>query len=389
MQFINDGKKVFSAMIRTVGYVSEANPFTDRRAWSGLRYKIREAIENSGVKVIWIPYQPNAVLVFLLHVFCALFYGRYFGFKRHPWYLRLCAKSIEKKRIEQCDILFFPGMAQIMPFVKTNVPYIYYVDATFCVLGPYYGGKMHPATKKYGDLYEQLAIEGCTYMLHASRWSAEIAESYYHCDPNKNLVFQFGANIDSKDIVKADVYSGGPLNILFSGVEWKRKGAEQAIEAVGVLRERGYDANLYLCGIREIPMDKQPLPNYVVNCGFLNKNIPEQYQKYIEIIKKSHLFLLPTSAECAGVVFSESSAYGLPIFTYNTGGIGDYVKDGVNGYKLPLGSTGTDFANAIEKSIKSGELEKLAKGGLRLFKEELSWEAWSDRFRNLMIGMNG
>lgn len=375
-------------MSKTIGYVSEANPFEDRRAWSGTRYKIREAIENAGMKVIWIPYHVSPMMEFLLHAFFTILYGRFFEYKRHPWYLRLCAKSIDLQLVEQCDYLFFPGMAQIMPFVDTKVPYIYYTDTTYCTLGRYYKCKINPKTDKFGNEYERLAIEGCKYMFNSSHWSAKTAERYYGCDPKKNHVFLFGANIDNGDIAKVDVYDGGRLNILFSGVEWKRKGAEQAIEAVKELRSKGYDAYLYLCGIREVPSEFLPLPDYVINCGFLNKNIPEQYKQYIDTIKKSHIFLLPTNAECSAIVFSESSAYGLPIFTYDTGGLGDYVRDGINGYRLPLTSTGKDFADAIDKSIKSNELSKLSEGGTRLFKEEISWEAWSKKFRKLMTTDN-
>ena len=55
--------------------------------------------------------------------------------------------------------------------------------------------------------------------------------------------------------------------------------------------------------------------------GFLNKNIPEQYQKLITIMGRCNLFLLPTKAECAGIVLCEASAFGLPIFTFDTGGL--------------------------------------------------------------------
>ena len=38
----------------TFGYVSKANPFIDRKAWSGTIFKIRESIEQAGYTVRWI-----------------------------------------------------------------------------------------------------------------------------------------------------------------------------------------------------------------------------------------------------------------------------------------------------------------------------------------------
>lgn len=45
-----------------------------------------------------------------------------------------------------------------------------------------------------------------------------------------------------------------------------------------------------------------------------------------------NFLLLPTIAECAGIVFAEASGYGIPSITYDTGGVGTYVIDGINGF---------------------------------------------------------
>lgn len=37
--------------MKTIGYVTAADPFHDRKAWSGTIYKVREAIENAGFNV--------------------------------------------------------------------------------------------------------------------------------------------------------------------------------------------------------------------------------------------------------------------------------------------------------------------------------------------------
>ena len=41
------------------GYISKENPFEDKKAWSGLVYKIRESIENAGFVVKWIPFDDR------------------------------------------------------------------------------------------------------------------------------------------------------------------------------------------------------------------------------------------------------------------------------------------------------------------------------------------
>ena len=50
---------------KVIGYISEKNPFTDRKAWSGSIFKIREGIENAGYEVKWICSRPNNIMKIL------------------------------------------------------------------------------------------------------------------------------------------------------------------------------------------------------------------------------------------------------------------------------------------------------------------------------------
>ena len=36
---------------KIIGYVSAEDPFRDKKAWSGTKYKIREALQNAGYEV--------------------------------------------------------------------------------------------------------------------------------------------------------------------------------------------------------------------------------------------------------------------------------------------------------------------------------------------------
>ena len=45
--------------MKKIGYVCAENPFSERKAWSGSIFKIREAIELAGFEVVWIPYDSQ------------------------------------------------------------------------------------------------------------------------------------------------------------------------------------------------------------------------------------------------------------------------------------------------------------------------------------------
>lgn len=370
--------------MKTIGYISKQNPFSDRKAWSGTIFKIREGIENAGFKVLWIPYKINRFKLLTLKILIKIFNGRSALISHNKFYFRLCTQNIDTNKIKECDYLFFPGGAQMTTFMKTNKPIIYYTDTTFKLMINYYWFHQSKWIVKQGNLLEEKAIKNSYINIRSSKWAADSVLKDYGGNPKRNFILEFGANIDDKDIVPCKPYKNTEvLNILFSGVDWERKGGDIAVKTVQLLNQKGIKSNLFITGISNLPSQYQNLP-YIKNLGFLNKNISKQYQQYIKIISASHIFLLPTKAECSAIVLCEASAFGLPIFTYNTGGLGNYVLDGVNGYKLPLHANEIDFTNAIITCIKNKELEKLHNGGINLYRSTLNWKTWSNRFKEII-----
>lgn len=370
-------------IMKVIGYVSVANPFEDRKAWSGTIFKIREGLENAGYNVVWIPIKLGFLYRFA-NILSRFIYGK--GPREHGNFLTwIRAVSTSWELIGTCDNLFFPGDCQITKYRKVDKPIIYYSDATFKQMIGYYWKDLSGLLLREGDRNERIANDNSTIIIKSSHWAINSVVTDYQQKTSKCHVLEFGANIDERDIVKTDIYHGGPVNILFSGVEWERKGADIAIDTVKELNRKGVEAKLFLVGIKEenIP-EKYKNISCVDYIGFLNKNIPEQYQKLITIMGRCNLFLLPTKAECAGIVLCEASAFGLPIFTFDTGGIGNYVIDGMNGYKLTMDADANAFATKIKEAIETNELLKLREGCLNFYEEKLNWKAWANNFKKLM-----
>jgi glycosyltransferase involved in cell wall biosynthesis len=370
----------------TVGYISHSNPFTDKKDWSGTTYKIREAIEQSNCKIIWVPYKKEPISVIIIKILLKI-YSKLVRKNLLADHIKIIGKlqslTLDKSRCEECDYLFFSGQSHVLVSLKTKKPIIYCSDATFHLMIDYYWHNLASWNIRQGNDIERTALEKSEIIIHSSEWASNSAINFYGALKEKCHVLEFGANFADDDITSTEPYTGGELRILFSGVEWKRKGAEVAIETVDYLNKNNIKAKLFLVGPVTIPKEYEKNP-FVEHVGFLNKNIPEQYNKYISIIQQSHLLLLPTEAECSPIIFSEASAYGLPIFTYDTGGLGNYVINGCNGYRLSLSERGEAFARKIKECIDNGEFLKLKNGCLQLYKVKLNWKAWASRFSKLI-----
>ena len=387
-KIFNEEKQKNYFMKKIIGYISAQDPFTDRRAWSGTIYKIREAIEVSGYEVRWIPYKENSWREILVKILCKLYSvvsSKNIMLGVHSEYIaRLYAKSIRKDRyFEECDYLFFSGGAQIALYMSTDKPIIYYTDATFHIMEDYYFCNLLENAKIKSERLEELATNKASINIRSSQWAADSVVRDCHANPQTSYVLEFGPNLDLKDLHPCLPYNNGVLNILFSGVEWKRKGGDIAVNTVEYLNLRGIKSHIYIAGIEKLPKHYRNLP-FVTHVGFLNKNLPQQYQQYIELWQTCHILLLPTRAECSGIVFCEASAFGIPVYTYDTGGIGNYVVNGVNGHRLPLSAVAEDFAQKIEDDIRMKRICDLHQGALKLSKERLSWECWADKFKKIV-----
>lgn len=368
----------------TIGYISYYSPF-DRKALSGTPYKIGEKLTKMGAELKWIPIKHNFIYELYdkgCRIISKLSKHNILASHRTIGAL-LESKSLNRKLIENCDLLFSPFSSPALYSLKTEKPLIYLSDATFGLMVNYYFHNLSSIDIKQGNKIEQRALDLASEIIVSSQWAYNSVVNNYHQPASKVHIIEFGANIDDKDIIKKEFHYDGHLELLFLGVDWKRKGGQIAVDTCKYLNENGIPTTLHIVGIRTLAPEIRELP-YIDYLGFLNKNNPEQYQLLVETIKRCHCLLLPTLAECSAIAFCESSANGLPVFSHVTGGVQNYVENGKNGYLLPLGSTGVDFGKKILECLNSGELERMSKTAVDVYKEKLNWTVWGEKMERII-----
>lgn len=371
--------------MKTIGYVTSYNPY-DRIAFSGVIFKVREAIEKAGFKVTWIPYKndvKSSIGIRVLNKFYSVIGQARISGNLCEKKLKQWALTIDYSKIKACDFLFFPTNTQLALYCNFDKPIINLSDATAQQMTGYYWHGYSRSSIEEACRLETNATRISALFVRPSQWAIDSLIKDCGADSRKCHLLEYGPCIDLSEITPIKPWKRGKLNILFSGVDWKRKGGKIAVETTRLLRENGMDAHLYVVGPKVLPSDCQGL-DYVTFVGFLDKNNPSNYSQYIELFKQSHIFLLPTLAECAGIVFAEASAFGLPCYTYSTGGVPNYVVNGVNGRTLPLGSSADTFCKQILDDIKTYNIEKFHDGGLELCRTTLSWDVWAEKFAKII-----
>ena len=244
--------------------------------------------------------------------------------------------------------------------------------------------QVHPITRWEGNHLEKQAILNADALIYASDWAARSAIEDYGANSDKINIIPFGANIDDVPAREtlSDGSTDGRLRLLFVGQDWERKGGQIAFDALLALLGRGIDTELTVIGCTPGGNLAHPSLRVIPN---LDKNLPAQRAALAEFYRGSDIFLLPTRAECSGIVFCEAGAYGLPIISTQTGGVPTVVVEGTNGFLLPHDADGKVYAERLAAlwGNRAAYL-RMRQSSRDRYETVLNWTAWAAKVRQLI-----
>lgn len=237
----------------------------------------------------------------------------------------------------------------------------------------YYFKNVSNLSVRDGDRMEKKALDTSTLAIYSSHWAADAAVGYYKSSNEKVKVIPFGANVSNvPNWNELDHKLDRKIKLLFVGKDWERKGGKIAFDTMKELNQKGVETNLTVVGC--IPPVQFNDKNVTV-IPFLDKNKIEDRNELRKLYLESNFFIMPSRMEAYGIVFCEAAAFGLPVLSTITGGIPTIVKDGVNGYLLPLEADGKAYAEKIIQIISGGSYRALCISSRKRYDEVLNWDA--------------
>ena len=365
-----------------ITYISTENP-EDLHSWSGLTHYIAQCLVKAGHDLGYIHSlrsKPNVIIKLKQKLYPKLT-GKFIQANRYASVNNQFALQIKKilKNSESKPDFIFSNSTETIAALKTNIPIAIWVDASFAGMVGYYPefNILHPESIKKANQLEQKAYDQAAVIFFASDWAAQSALNHYRIDSNKVKVVPFGANIikgividEIKGILKQK--SKEVCKLLFIGVNWERKGGPKTIEIAQALIKAGIATELIVVGC--LPFTKDNCPAFVRQEGFLSKKKTTEEAKLIALFKEAHFFILPSLAECYGLVYAEANAYGLPAIGTKTGGITTIIKDEVNGKTFDLDATPSLYVEFIKTYFEDANAyQQLALSSFNEYENRLNW----------------
>lgn len=269
-------------------------------------------------------------------------------------------------------------------------------DTTFASILNYYSdfSNLSKRSIRNGNKMYKLALEKSSAAVFSAKWATESAVRDYNISIDKVFTIPLGANITKvpsrRDVdvwIENRVSNQSVLAFLFLGVDWERKGGNDALEFIKELNKFGIPSKLVVVGCK--PIVTPDNLKFIEEKGFLNKNIPSENALLEEILISSYALLLPSLAECFGCVYCEANAYGLPILGRNTGGIPEIIKEGYNGLMLNKNESPLDFAKRFSHIIENiDSYKKMSSNARNEYENRLNFETFVSGIENVIDRFN-
>ncbi len=242
------------------------------------------------------------------------------------------------------DVVLFNSQSLCL-FVRgymRRVPSVIVTDVTphqYDLMGEFYN---HPqdgdnAIARYKHRVNVDVYRAARLILPWSNWTKGSLLRDYGVPEEKIVVLPPGVDVEQwspppigrREAASAD----GPRlpRVLFVGGDFERKGGPLLLDWF-LARGRGR-CELHLV-TRTPPKLAENVPGLSVYTG-LEANDSRLMQLYHD----SHIFVLPTLADCFGVASIEAMAAGLPVITTNVGGVPDIIDDGEQGFLIQPGDS--------------------------------------------------
>jgi len=374
-----------------IAYLTSNDP-TDRRSWSGTHYFMAQALQKHCGDVCFLgPIEPPWEL--LAKIGSKAFRkatGKTYLYTHSIWLSKEIARIAERRlSANQCDLIFAPAGSTEIAYLETKIPIVYMSDTTVSLISNYYSefSNVLEFSLREAEQIEQRAIERAAMLIYPSWWAARSAIDHYHADENNVHVVPFGANLENvpEPGVALRKKQSQRCQLLFVGVDWERKGGEIAFRTMLALERMGLPTDLTIVGC--VPPAKFAHKNTKV-IPFLNKNNLADRATFDSIFLQSDFLVLPSRTECAGIAFSEASAFGLPIMATDTGGVSGAVTNGENGYLLPSSASAEEYAELIYRLYRDESLYfEMRKKCRHAFEQRLNWESWGKAVAKHLVGI--
>lgn len=232
-----------------------------------------------------------------------------------------------------------------------RVPSVISLDATplqYDALGAFYSHVPSGNARLEGlkKRLNQRAFGSARHIVTWSQWAKDSLVADYAVPADKITVIPPGIDTARWDFGR-DAQRSGPVNLLFVGGDFARKGGDTLLEAFARL-PASLDVHLHL--VTKTRGVGEGLPGVTVW-----HDVAPNSEPLLRLFAMADLFVFPTRGDCLPLAVMEALASGLPVVTTTVGALPEAVTHGETGWIVPPGDAPA-LADALTGLVSDASL---------------------------------
>jgi len=237
---------------------------------------------------------------------------------------------------------------------------------------------------------ERDQLAAAKFVVCMSPWAARQVIEHYDTPAHKVHTIIPGANLPEEQFGRSqepeplEPPDGKriPLRIAFVGIAAIRKGLGRLVEAVRILRSRGFRVSVRVMGpaVNPFPDDSE-----IEHLGFIDKQ--REPLRVMRELRTCHMGALPSYQEAFGIAALEFLRCGLPALITRAGGLGDSIPPDC-GIIMEQNCDGGDIADALENLLRNPDSFALLRQNAQANADYASWDRCVRDFQQLWSGQD-
>ena len=295
--------------------------------------------------------------------------------------IRIECQLAELERLNQLpDAIFGCCISSSLYALETNLPIIYFSDATSYIIRDTYPGLMNRGEAHIQTLHqvEHTSLKRTSSAIFASPIVRDSAIKDLGINPESTHVVPMGAHVTPADPTVIEAPTPPPTrdhcDLLIVASDPIRKRVDLALDATEILRQRGINATLHIVGPGT---PRSNASTAAKPLGRLQLSDPNDRQTHQQLLRDCHIQLLPSLGEAFGSAPIESAHFARPSIVANAGGLPFVVLHNKTGLVIDRDESPVAWADAIESLIDNPDhYRDLSRNALQRARDELNWDAW-------------
>ena len=272
----------------------------------------------------------------------------------------LAGRRIARLELESgpFDVLHFHTQASAYASLRRmrQTPSIVSIDCTQCLASREAESSVSRASYYPNVVHDALVFRRASVITSTSRWAADdLLQRYPACAGKVHVMAypvrtHFPHSIVDVRFERTHAEPGRPVQVLFIGGDFRRKGGPELLEA---WHAGGFAAGAALQLVTDWPAAQDELPDGVR----IVRGITPHSDAWKELWRTADLFVMPSRHEAFGMVYQEAAAAGVPVVATRLNAIPEIVEDGRTGILVPPGDQSA-LVQAMRALVDSAELRR-------------------------------